>query len=354
MGTEPKIKTGVLGATGAVGQRFVQLLQGHPWFELTALAASSRSAGGIYGETCDWKVSRDIPESVRGWTIAPCEPNLDCRLVFSALPAEVAGEIEENFAQAGYYVFSNSKNHRMDPDVPLLIPEVNPDHVAILPHQRQARGWERGFIVTNPNCSTIGLTLSLKPLQGTFGLEQVVVTTLQALSGAGYPGLPSLDMIDNVIPYIGGEEPKLEAEPAKILGKLEGNAFSNAPFRLSAHCNRVAVLDGHLECVSVKLGRRASLEEVLTAFREFRAEPQELNLPAAPNPPIVLREEDNRPQPRYDRDEGNSMAAVVGRVRQCPVLDYKFVVLSHNTIRGAAGASILNAELLRAKGYLDG
>ncbi len=354
MGAESKIKTGILGATGAVGQRFVQLLQGHPWFELTTLAASSRSVGGTYVETCNWKVSGDMPEPVRDWTIAPCEPGLDGRLIFSALPADVAGEIEEDFARAGYYVFSNSGNHRMDPDVPLLIPEVNPDHVAILPHQQRTRGWDRGFIVTNPNCSTIGLTLALKPLQDAFGLERVMVTTLQALSGAGYPGLPSLDMVDNVVPYIGGEELKMESEPAKILGKLENKAFSNATFPLSAHCNRVAVLDGHLECVSVKLGRQASLEEMLAAFRAFRAEPQDISLPTAPDPPIVLRGEDDRPQPRYDRSVGNGMALAVGRVRECPVLDYKFVVLSHNTIRGAAGASILNAELLKAKGYLNG
>jgi aspartate-semialdehyde dehydrogenase len=354
MGVESKIKTGILGATGAVGQRFVQLLQGHPWFELTALAASSRSAGGTYGEVCNWKVSEGMPESVRDWTIAPCEPGLDCRLLFSALPAEVAGDIEEDFARAGYWVFSNSRNHRMDPDVPLLIPEVNPDHVAILPHQQRNRGWGEGFIVTNPNCSTIGVTLALKPLQDAFGLERVVVNTLQALSGAGYPGLPSLDMVDNVIPHIGGEEDKVETEPAKILGELKGNSFVDASFRTSAHCNRVAVLDGHLECVSVQLGRQASLEEVLAAFRDFRAEPQDMDLPGAPNPPIILRDEDDRPQPRYDRDAGKGMAASVGRVRECPVFDYKFVVLSHNTIRGAAGASILNAELLKAKGYLSG
>jgi aspartate-semialdehyde dehydrogenase len=347
-----RLKVGILGATGTVGQRFVQLLQGHPWFEITALAASTASAGRPYGEVCRWKVSAEIPPTVRDMTVEECAPGLDCDLVFSALPGEVAGPIEENLAAAGYFVSSNAKNHRMDPDVPLLIPEVNPDHIQIIEHQRRQRGWGRGFIVTSPNCSVTQLVLALKPLQDRFGLGAVMVTTMQAISGAGYPGLPSWDILDNVVPHIGGEEEKVEVEPLKLLGRLEGHEFQPAPMAISAQCNRVNTVEGHLEAVSVRLVRKAEVDAVVEALRSFTALPQELDLPSAPRRPIVVREEADRPQPRYDRDEQGGMAVVVGRVRECPVLDYKFVVLGHNTVRGAAGGSILNAELLMAKGYL--
>ncbi|TEU11914.1 MAG: aspartate-semialdehyde dehydrogenase [Anaerolineales bacterium] len=352
-----RIRVGILGATGTVGQRFVQLLQGHPWFEITALAASSASAGRPYGEICRWKVSAEMPPTVRDMMVEECAPGLDCDLVFSALPGEVAGPIEEDLAAAGYFVSSNAKNHRLDPDVPLLIPEVNPDHIQIISHQRRQRGWERGFIVTSPNCSVTQLVLALKPLLDSFGLSTVMVTTMQAISGAGYPGLPSWDILDNVIPHIGGEEEKVETEPLKLLGRLEGHGFQPAPMAISAQCNRVNTVEGHLEAVSVRLARKAettnpTVGAVVEALRSFTALPQELDLPSAPRRPIVVREEEDRPQPRYDRDEQGGMAVVVGRVRECPVLDYKFVILGHNTVRGAAGGSILNAELLMAKGYL--
>jgi len=352
-----RIRVGILGATGTVGQRFVQLLQGHPWFEITALAASSASAGRPYGEICRWKVSAEMPPTVRDMMVEECAPGLDCDLVFSALPGEVAGPIEEDLAAAGYFVSSNAKNHRLDPDVPLLIPEVNPDHIQIISHQRRQRGWERGFIVTSPNCAVTQLVLALKPLLDSFGLSTVMVTTMQAISGAGYPGLPSWDILDNVIPHIGGEEEKVETEPLKLLGRLEGHGFQPAPMAISAQCNRVNTVEGHLEAVSVRLARKAettnpTVGAVVEALRSFTALPQELDLPSAPRRPIVVREEEDRPQPRYDRDEQGGMAVVVGRVRECPVLDYKFVILGHNTVRGAAGGSILNAELLMAKGYL--
>lgn len=347
-----KIKVGILGATGMVGQRFVQLLAHHPWFEITALAASERSVGIPYGEACRWAVSEEMPATVKEMVVRESKPGLACQLVFSALPAEVAGPIEEEFAAAGYAVSSNARNHRLDPDVPLLVPEVNPDHLALIGIQRRRRGW-KGFIVTNPNCSTAQLVLALKPLWDRFGITALNVVTMQALSGAGYPGVPSLDILDNIIPYIAGEEGKLEREPLKLLGRLEGEAIEEAEVIISAQCHRVATRDGHLEAVSVKLGQEASREEVVEALRDFRGPLQDLGLPSAPEQPIVVREEIDRPQPRLDRDEGRGMSVVVGRVRECPVLDYKFVLLGHNTIRGAAGAAVLNAELLAAQGYLD-
>ena len=349
-----KIRVGILGATGMVGQHLIQFLQGHPWFEITALAASDHSEGRRYDEVCRWVISPEIPASVRDMTVQACEPGLDCDLVFSGLPSDVAGPVEEAFATAGYWVSSNASAHRMDADVPLLIPEVNPDHIGILEHQRKTRGWGRGFIVTNPNCTTIGLTMALKPLVDRFGLRQVAVVTLQALSGAGYPGVPSLDILDNIVPYIGGEEDKVETEPRKLLGTLEGGAFRMAEFAVSAQCNRVAVRDGHLEAVSVSFQQPAvTAEQVIEAMSRFRALPQELNLPNAPAQPLIVRSEHYRPQPRLDRDAGRGMSVVVGRVRPCSIFDCKFVVLSHNTIRGAAGAAVLNAELLKVKGYLE-
>jgi aspartate-semialdehyde dehydrogenase len=349
-----KIRVGILGATGMVGQHFVRLLQDHPWFEITALAASGRSEGKRYDEACRWVVSSEMPPVARGMVVESCEPGLDCDLVFSVLPSDVGGPTEEAFAAAGYWVSSNASSHRMDTDVPLLIPEVNPDHIGMIEHQRRARGWKRGFIVTNPNCCAVPLAMALKPLAERFGISKVSVVTMQALSGAGYPGVPSLDILDNVVPYINGEEPKVESEPQKLLGTLEGNTFRAADFVISAQCNRVAVRDGHFEAVSVALKKsNVTVEEIAQALSTFRALPQELNLPSAPQHPIVVRPERDRPQPLYDRDEGNGMSVVIGRIRPCPVLDFKFMVLGHNTIRGAAGAAVLNAELLKAKGYLE-
>lgn len=348
-----KIKTGILGATGTVGQNFVALLQNHPWFEITALAASERSAGKTYAEACTWLVSGNMPPDLRDVEVQEIAPNLDCELVFSALPASVAGDIEEDFARAGYWVSSNARNHRPDPDVPLVVPEVNATHIDIIPHQRRNRGWDGGFIITNGNCSTIGLVLPLKPLHANFGIKKVMVVTMQALSGAGYPGVPSMDIIDNVVPYIGGEEDKMETEPLKMLGELKDNQFVYADFIISAQCHRVPVLNGHLEAVSIELDQKPSADEIIAVWEDFRAAPQELYLPSAPTQPIYYRREDNRPQPRLDRDAERGMATSVGRLRPCPILDYKFNLLSHNTVRGAAGGAILNAELLKAKGYLS-
>ncbi len=351
MTSRPKIKAGILGATGTVGQRFVQMLENHPYFEVTALAASDRSAGRPYAEAVRWKISEGPPAYARDMVVQECRPGLDCDIVFSGLPSDVAGTVEEEFARAGYGVFSNASNHRMDPDVPLVIPEVNPDHLAMIEQQRRNRGWG-GFIVTNPNCSTIHLVLALKPLQDAFGLRRVMVTTLQAVSGAGYPGESAMDVLDNVVPFISKEEAKIEAESRKLLGSVRDGQFVDADVVLSAACNRVATQDGHMACVSVELGHPASLEEVAAVLREFRARPQELKLPTAPCRPVVLRTEPDRPQPRLDRLAERGMATVVGRLRPCPILHYKFVALGHNTIRGAAGASILNAELMCAEGML--
>ena len=348
-----ELKVGVLGATGAVGQRFVQLLHNHPWFRVTALAASERSAGKPYREAVTWRLDTPIPGAVQDLQVSRCEPGLDCDLVFSGLDSSVAGPIEAAFAAADYAVVSNSKNHRMDDDVPLLVPEVNADHCRIIDYQRKRRGYDRGFIATNPNCSTIGLTMALKPIADRFGVRKVAVTTMQALSGAGYPGIPSLEILDNVLPFINEEEDKMERETLKLLGTFQDNRIRNARTVVSAQCNRVHVQDGHTECVSVGLDRKTDREGLAKALRSYTAMPQELRLPFAPRHPIVVRDEPDRPQPRIDRDAENGMAVTVGRIRPCPVLDMKFVVLSHNTIRGAAGTAIMNAELLRTQGYLD-
>lgn len=347
-----KIPVGVLGATGAVGQKFVKLLENHPWFELTEVAASDRSAGKAYKDATLWRQYTPIPETIKEKTVKPCEPGFDCRLVFSGLDSSVAGEIEEDFARAGYLILSNSKNHRMDEDVPLLVPEINPDHLSLIKTQRERRNWP-GAIVTNPNCSTMGLVMALTPIHRAFGARRLIVSTMQALSGAGYPGLPAIDMLGNVIPFIGGEEEKVESEPLKIMGALEGNTVRFADVRISAHTNRVFVEDGHMECVSIELEKKATPDEVADVLANFRSLPQELKLPSAPERPVIVSGERDRPQPRFDRDEGEGMSAVVGRIRPCPVFDIRFVVLSHNTIRGAAGAAILNAELMKAQGYLQ-
>ncbi|HEX8185225.1 MAG TPA: aspartate-semialdehyde dehydrogenase [Blastocatellia bacterium] len=347
-----KIPVGVLGATGAVGQKFIKLLEHHPWFELTELAASDRSAGKSYKDAAAWRQSTPIPELVKERIVKPCEPGLDCHVVFSGLDASVAGEVEENFARAGYIVLSNSKNHRMDEDVPLLVPEINPEHLGLIKTQRERRNWS-GAIVTNPNCSTIGLVMALAPIHRAFGVTRVIVTTMQALSGAGYPGPSAIDMLGNVSPFISGEEDKVETEPRKIMGALEGDHIRYAGCIISAHTNRVFVEDGHMECASVELEKKATPEEVARVLSDFTSLPQELKLPFAPERPVIVTSEPDRPQPRMDRDAGQGMSAVVGRLRRCPVFDIRFVVLSHNTIRGAAGAAILNAELMKVRGYLN-
>ena len=346
------IRVGVLGATGMVGQRFLQLLEGHPSFVVSALAASDRSEGKPYAEACTWRLPGDMPAAARGLPVQAAEPPLDCDIVFSSLPAEVAGPVETRFAQAGYPVISNSSAHRMRDPVPLIIPEVNPDHLGLLDTCRETVGSGRGFIVTNPNCSVVMIALTLAPLAARFGVQAVVVTTLQALSGAGHPGVSALDITDNVIPFIAGEEEKIERETRKILGRREGGRVAPADFPVSAQCHRVNVIDGHLGAIRVTLGRPAEPAEVRDALASFRALPQELRLPSAPERPIVVREEPDRPQPRLDRDAGRGMSVTVGRIARDGVLGHRYVVLSHNTVRGAAGAAILNAELLLAKGYL--
>ena len=350
----PKVKVGVLGATGAVGQRFVQMLQGHPWFEITALCASERSAGKRYADACTWTIRGDMPRHLRDVILEPCEPTIDAELVFSALPAESATTIEMAFAQAGYGVCSNARSYRYDPDVPLLIPEVNPEHIQLIDVQKRKRGWD-GFIATNPNCSTTHLVSALHPLHEAFGISKIFVVTMQAISGAGYPGLSALDMLDNVVPYIGGEEEKMEQkEPQKLLGVFNGEQIDYADIIVSAHCNRVPVRHGHLEAMSVEFIEKPTEEEILSAWQTYRPLPVQLNLPSAPQPAIIYEDAPDRPQPRLDRLAGSipGMATVVGRLRPDPLLDYKFVALGHNTIRGAAGGSLLNAELLLAQGYL--
>ncbi len=352
---EKKIRVGVLGATGAVGQRFIQLLADHPWFEIGVLTASERSVGKPYAEAARWILDIPIPESIRDMVLVDTTPEAvgdRCGIVFSALPASTARAAEPAFAAAGFAVFSNASAFRMEPDVPLVIPEVNPEHLGLINVQRERRGWS-GFIVTNPNCSTIHLVCALKPLHDAFRLEQVMVTTLQAVSGAGYPGVASLDIVDNLIPYIPREEEKIESEPLKLLGTLVGDTVHAAPITISAAVHRVPVIDGHTEAVVVKMKSSPSLEEVKAALAGFRGVPQRLQLPTAPDPAIIVREEPDRPQPRLDRNAGKGMATTVGRLRPDPILDYKFVLLGHNTIRGAAGASVLNAELALALGYLD-
>jgi aspartate-semialdehyde dehydrogenase len=348
-----KIPVGIVGATGAVGQRFIQLLEAHPWFEVQWLSASDRSAGKTYAEAAKWTLSTPLPPRVARMQVAPSVPDGTApRLIFAALDATAAREIEPAFAAAGHAVVSNSSAFRMAEDVPLVIPEVNSDHTQLIKSQKWFAD-KGGFMVTNPNCSAIGLVLALAPLHRKFGVEKVFVVTMQAVSGAGYPGVPSLDILGNVIPYIAGEEPKMEAESRKLLGSLDGTGVAPADLVLSAHCNRVAVEDGHTESVSVKLARPAQAEEIVAAWNEFRCLPQKLNLPTAPEQPVIYDPAPDRPQPKLDRDRGRGMSAVVGRLRPCNIFDWKFTVLSHNTIRGAAGAAILNAELLRAQGYIS-
>jgi aspartate-semialdehyde dehydrogenase len=347
-----KFRVGILGATGTVGQRFIQLLEDHPQFEVTALAASDRSQGKTYAEACTWRLAGDMPDRVRSIAVQPPAPPLDCDFVFSSLPGEIAKQAEDDFARAGFPVISNSSSHRMAPDVPLLIPEVNPEHLELIEAQRTNHDYNRGYIVTNPNCSAIAIVLALAPLHATFGVKTCVVTTMQALSGAGYPGVPSLDATDNVIPFIGGEDEKVENETRKILGNVTQGAIVDAEMAVSAQCNRVNVTDGHMASIRVKLDRAALIGEIRETLSSFTALPQQLKLHTAPAQPVIVRDEIDRPQPRLDRDAGKGMTVTVGRLTADPVFDYRFVALGHNTIRGAAGAAILNAELLVAKGYL--
>ena len=348
---ERRIDVGVLGATGMVGQQFVLQLDNHPWFRLAWLGASERSAGQRYGDAAPWRLSTPPSREVADMRVEIAEPGNAPELVFSAMDASVAGEIEQAFAKAGHVVVSNSRNHRLDADVPLLIPEVNGDHIALVPRQRALRGWS-GAIVTNPNCSTVFLSMALAPLR-VFGLQSVVVTTLQALSGAGYPGVASLDVVGNVIPFIGGEEAKIESETKKILGALAGDHIEPHAVAVSAQATRVAVINGHTESVAVALESHPSIDEVREAFLRFSGPPQRHGLPSAPLQPIVYFHEQNRPQPRLDVDRDHGMTVSIGRLRPCPVLGYKFIALGHNTVRGAAGAAVLNAELLAAEGVLS-
>lgn len=344
------MKVGVIGATGIVGQRFVHMLQSHPFFELAEIVASETSAGMRFSEACRYKIG-PIPQNVAEKEIKSIGQSLDCELVFSALPSSVAGKVEGDLARKGLVVASNASSHRMDEDVPLVIPEVNPEHLRLIEIQKQRRKTD-GFIVTNPNCTTIQLVLALKPLHDAFILEKVNVVSMQALSGAGYSGVDSLDIADNVIPFIKGEEEKVEKETLKLLGTLQGSSVINADISVSASCNRVNVNNGHLECVSVKFKEKTDVESVREVMRNFRGFPQELKLPSAPKNPLVVMEEYDRPQPRLDKNVEGGMACVIGRIREDAILDFKFLVLGHNTIRGAAGASILNAELLHAQKYI--
>jgi aspartate-semialdehyde dehydrogenase len=348
---EPKIPVAILGATGAVGQRFVQLLADHPWFEIVALAASERSAGCRYADACNWVIPGDPPPFAGEMIVNPLEPHLPARIVFSALPSAVAREVEPIFAQAGYAVCSNASAYRQEPGVPLLIPEINADHVRMIPGQQAERGWE-GFIVTSPNCTTTGIVMPLKPLDDAFGLRQVFAATMQAISGAGYPGVASLDILGNVVPYIGGEEEKIEHETRLLLGHIEDGRRVEADIAISSQANRVPVLDGHTICLSLGFEQRPTVEEAIAALAGFRGADVVRGLPSAPEHPIIVRREPDRPQPRRDRDAEGGMAITVGRVRPCPLLHLRLVSVSHNTLRGAASGSILNAELLVASGHV--
>jgi len=348
-----KRRVAILGATGAVGQRYIQLLQGHPWFEITVLAASERSAGKKFKTAATWLMETEIPKEIGEMPIA----NMDVKsaeqtgnfdIVFASLPGDLAGPVEKEFA-ARYPVFSKASAHRMEKDIPLIIPEINPDHIELVKNQQKQHNW-RGFISTDPNCSTTQMAISLKPLMQ-FGLRQVMVTTMQALSGAGYPGVSSLDIIDNVVPYISSEEEKMEAEALKILGTYNGtSSIINADFKISASCNRVNVKDGHLEAIYVKLDQEPAIEQIEASFVDFKGAPQLLKLPSAPKQPIVVRHEKNRPQPRFDRDTAKGMVVTVGRIRKDPIMTVKYMCLGHNTIRGAAGGGILGAELYVTNG----
>ncbi len=348
---ERKIEVGVLGATGMVGQHFVKFLEGHPWFRLAWAGASDRSMRKKYRDAMKWHLPGVTPAEAADLTVEECKPGNAPRLVFSAMDASVATEIERAFAEAGHVVVSNSRNHRMERDVPLLVPEINPDHLKLVPVQQRQRGW-KGQIVTNPNCSTVVLTMGLAPLKP-FGIKRVIATTLQAISGAGYPGVPSMDIVGNVIPFIGGEEEKMQQETQKILGEFRGDHVEPLAARVSAHCNRVPVVDGHTVTISVELSSQPEEKDLIDAYERFTSVPQERGLPSAPARPVIYMPQQDRPQPRRDVERERGMAAFVGRVRRCPALDWKLVALGHNTVRGAAGAAVLNAELMLSEGMLD-
>jgi aspartate-semialdehyde dehydrogenase len=345
------IDIGILGGTGIVGQHFIRFLQGHPWFKLRWLGASERSAGKRLKNATAWRLDGDMPDCAGELIVSECKPGHAPRLVFSAMDASIATEIERDFAQAGHVVVSNSRNHRMEPDIPLLVPEINPGHVVLIHAQQKKRGWT-GIIVTNPNCSTVVLSLALAPLLQ-FGIERVIAATLQAVSGAGYPGVPSIDILGNAIPYISGEEEKMEQETQKILGGVSKGEAVPLNARVSAHCHRVAVADGHTVATSVEFSSEPTMGDIQRAFEHFRGVPQERNLPSAPAQPVIYLPQQDRPQPRRDASRENGMAVCVGRVRECPVLHAKFVACGHNAIRGAAGAAVLNAELMVSEGFLD-
>ncbi len=352
----PEIKktpVGILGATGVVGQRFIQLLENHPWFEVAWLAASDRSEGKLYGDAVRWRLKTEIPARVAAMSVSSNSDTAAApKVIFAALDAAFAADLEPRFAEAGCAVVSNSSAFRMHSDVPLVIPEVNPDHIPII----ETQSWRKksgGYIVTNSNCSAMGLVVALAPLQQQFGLRTVTAVTMQAVSGAGYPGVPSLDILGNVIPYIAKEEEKMEEETQKLLGSLQGGAIKPAPFAMSASCNRVAVEDGHMESIAVKLEKKTTAEEIIAAWTSFKGGVANMRLPSAPEQPVIYLTAPDRPQPRFDVDRGAGMSTTVGRLRPCNVLDWKFTVLSHNTIRGAAGAAVFNAELLRAEGYIS-
>jgi len=357
MAKTAKIPVGILGATGMVGQRFIQLLERHPWFEVAWVAASERSFGKTYAEAAKWKMKTPIPKRVANMTLSAAEPggtgkSSAPKVIFAALDSDIAREMEPAFAEAGCAVISNSSAFRMHPQVPLVIPEINADHIKLIEQQ----SWRRssgGFMVTNANCSVMGLAIALAPLQKAFGVEAVFAVTMQAVSGAGYPGVPSMDILGNVVPYIKNEEEKMQEEAGKLLGKLKGREIVPAAFTISAHCNRVAVEDGHTESISIKLKKRATPEKIIAAWREYRGQVADLKLPFAPAEPIFYDERPDRPQPRLDIERGHGMTVSCGRLRPCSLLDWKFTMLSHNTIRGAAGAALINAELLKARGYLD-
>jgi aspartate-semialdehyde dehydrogenase len=345
------IEVGILGGTGMVGQHFIRFLEGHPWFRLTWLGASDRSAGKRLKDATAWRLDGDMPATAAEITVSDSQPGNAPRLLFSAMDASVATEIERAFAAAGHFVVSNSRNHRMDADVPLLVPEINPGHLSLIPIQQKNRGW-KGAIVTNPNCSTVVLTMALAPLAG-FGIERVLATTMQAVSGAGYPGVASFDILANVVPFIGGEEEKMQQETQKILGVFANNRITPLAARISAQCNRVAVADGHMVATSVEFSTKPAVQDLLNAYTEYHPLPQQRNLPSAPPKPVIYMPEQDRPQPRRDAVRENGMSVFVGRVRECPVLGSKFIACGHNTIRGAAGVAVLNAELMISEGYLD-
>lgn len=348
--TRQPIEVGILGATGTVGQQFIRLLGTHPWFRPAWLAASERSEGRAYADAAVWRLAAPRPDGIGNMRVEACKPGKGPQLVFSGLDAAAASEIEPAFAAAGHIVVSNARSFRMCADVPLLIPEVNGDHLALVEHQRRIRGW-RGAIVTNPNCSTVVLSMILAALRR-YRIERVMVTTMQAVSGAGYPGVPSLDIVGNIVPHISGEEEKIESETQKILGRLDGMSVAPHPMVVSAQTARVPVIDGHTEAISIGFGEMPAVDDVRMSLEQFQGAPQELGLPTAPPQPVVYLEAADRPQPRLDVERGNGMSVSVGRLRRCPILHYKLIALGHNTVRGAAGAAILNAELMAARGIL--